>query len=163
MYFHQSQFAAADRLREGISTMNVLVEDVMVPETGVLTLQLPPVEIDVSAEQARRTVNIWLLNEVSYMMRAEAPTLVVNGQTRWRVPAVFTAPHVGAVGQVGAIDVDAISGAVLDPELRKAEIILTATKLAKTLPPYPGPREAPVEYLAKDVPRSPLLILPEEE
>lgn len=142
--------------------MPVLLESINISEVGVYEIR-QTLNVQVTAEQARRTVNRWLLNEVSYMMHAESPTLVINGDARWRVLAVLTAPHVGVVGIVGAVDVDAATGDLLEGATQKEVIVANAQKLAKTLPPYPGPRETPAEYLATDVPPAPLLVLPETE
>ena len=110
--------------------MDVLIERVSVPESGILDLQVPSIQINISAEQARRIVNRWLLNEVSYMMHAHIPTLVINGHTRWRVPAVLTATHVGTVGVVGAVDVDATTGEMFDLEAQKEHVLTNAAMLA---------------------------------
>ncbi len=142
--------------------MPVLLEGINISEVGVYEIR-QTLTVQVTAEQARRAVNRWLLDEVSYMMHAESPTLVINGSARWRVPAVLTAPHVGAVGAVGAVDVDAATGELLEHETQKEIIVANARKLAKTLPPFPGPRETPAEYLATDAPPAPSLVPPDAE
>lgn len=142
--------------------MPVLLEGININEVGVHEIR-QTLNVQVTAEQAQRKVNRWLLDEVSYMMHAESPTLVVNGDACWRVPAVLTAPHVGVVGTVGSVDVDAATGDLLERETQKDVIVTNARKLAKALPPYPGPRETPAEYLATDAPPVPLLTNPETE
>ncbi|MDQ3248033.1 MAG: hypothetical protein M3Q45_02380, partial [Chloroflexota bacterium] len=82
--------------------MTILLERFTVPARGVLELELrESIEIRVTAEEARRKVNSWVFEYVSYMMCAEAPTFVIGKQAVWRVPAVFTASQVGRVGVVG--------------------------------------------------------------
>lgn len=142
--------------------MPVLLEGINISEVGVYEIR-QTLTVQVTAEQARLAVNRWLLDEVSYMMHAESPTLVINGNARWRVPAVLTAPHVGAVGAVGAVDVDAATGELLEHETQKEIIVANARKLAKTLPPFSGPRETPAEYLATDAPPAPSLVPPDAE
>ena len=85
--------------------MPVLLEGIDISEIGVYEIK-QTLNVQVTREQARRIVNRWLLDQVSDMMHAESPTLVVNGQTVWRVPAILTAPHIGTAGAVGMVDVD---------------------------------------------------------
>ena len=55
-------------------------------------------EINVTAEEARRHVREWLREEVSLLIDAEPPTLVVGDQVVWRVPAWISFPvQVGPV------------------------------------------------------------------
>ncbi|MCP4683198.1 MAG: hypothetical protein GY864_12755, partial [Desulfobacterales bacterium] len=57
----------------------------IIPEEGPVELKVDrSFEIKVTAEQARRQVNRWLHNEVSYMMRALNPTLAVGERVVWR-------------------------------------------------------------------------------
>jgi hypothetical protein len=106
-------------------------------------------EIKVTAEQAQRQVNRWLFTEVSCMMGARTPTLVVGEQVVWRVPAVLTASHVGEVGVVGEIDVDVQNGEMDNTPARMAKLQACAIELGKKIPPY-TPRTVSPEYLAKD-------------
>jgi hypothetical protein len=131
--------------------MTILLEHYTLPEQGTVELHIHRTfEIKVTAEQARRQVNRWLFMEVSCMMGARTPWLVVGERVVWRVPAVLTASHVGEVGVVGEIDVDVQTGAMdITPE-RIHELQGKAIELGKKMPPYPGPREVPVEYLAKN-------------
>jgi len=100
--------------------MPALFEGGNIREVGVHEIR-QTLNVQITGEQARRIVNRWLLDEVSYMMHAESPTLVVNGNACWCVPAVLTAPHVGVVG---AVDVDAITGELLEYETQKEVIVL---------------------------------------
>ena len=60
--------------------MTVVLENLIIPERGVLELNVnQSIEIKVTAEEARRKVNRWLLDYVSYMMHADPPTFVVDG------------------------------------------------------------------------------------
>ena len=83
--------------------MTILLDTHPIPEKGKVELKVDrSFEIKVTAEEARPKVNHWLLNQVSYMMGAEPPTLVVGEQeVVWRVPTYFSSPDVGRVGFVG--------------------------------------------------------------
>jgi hypothetical protein len=119
------------------------------------------VRISVSAEQARRQVDSWLLNEVSYMMGADAPALVVGERTVWRVPTYFSAPGAGRAGATGTVDVDVETGAFYNTVDAKTVIVRNAKTLAKKLSPVQI-KEPPAAYVAKDVPRAPVLQVKED-
>ncbi len=58
---------------------NVLVEIPPIPEAGIVNLRLNrQIEINVSAEEARRKVNQYVHLEISTQMHAHPPTLVVG-------------------------------------------------------------------------------------
>jgi hypothetical protein len=146
--------------------MTVVLENLTVPERGILKLELKQwIEIKVSAEEARRKVNRWLLDYVSYMMHADPPTLVVGDkQVVWRVPAIFTSSPVGVVGTVGLVDVDVLSGTMDATDERKEQILCCAKEKAANLPPYvPGQRKAPEQFIPKHIPRAKMAQLPEDE
>ncbi len=138
--------------------MVIILDTLMVPEKGWVNLNVKrSFEIKLTAEEARLQVNRWLLNEVSYMFGAEAPTLVIGEQIVWRVPARYSAPHAGRVGLIGSVDVNVNTGLMdTTPEL-KAKILQNAEELAAKLPPYQA-KETPQEYLSKNVPLAPVLI-----
>jgi len=78
--------------------------------------------LNITAFTAKRKVNVLVLNRVGTGLFGDAPSLVVTDKTIcWRVPIfVSTASH-GRLGQVGQIDVDAQTGAILaDDDLLKA-------------------------------------------
>ena len=140
--------------------MTIILDQYTIPEKGSFEIR-QTVDITFTAKQAQRKVDTWLLNEVSMMMGAEAPTLVVGARTVWRVPCRFTAPHVGRVGTVGEIDVDAKTGELYDSLAKKESIIDCAKKLAEKLPPFKI-REVPLQYLANNVPSAPLLMIDDD-
>lgn len=142
--------------------MQVLFEDVDIRDRGAHEIR-QTIDIRVTPEEARRKVNRWLLDSVSYMMHAESPILVINGRSVWRVPASLTATHIGNVGVVGAVDVDVRTGELVDADACRAEMTASALRLAQTLPPYSGPRSVDEQYLPGDIPRAKLLVLPEED
>jgi len=144
--------------------MTIILEPYTIPEKGTVELNLNrSFEIKVTAEQARRQVNRWLLNEVSYLLGAEAPTLVVGeDEVVWRVPAAISFPHTGRVGVVGSVDVDVTSGSMNNTPDCKAEIERQAKELAARQPPYRSKGQVPAPYLAKDVPPAPELVITAE-
>jgi hypothetical protein len=153
-------FVKIYQLPQGANQMTIILDQYAMPETGTFEIHRV-VNIQISAKQAQRKVDTWLLNEVSTMMGAEAPTLVIGARTVWRVPCRFTAPSVGRVGTVGEVDVDAQTGEMYNVRDAKAAIIRCARVLAKKLPPF-RVREVPPEYLATNVPPAPLLIINED-
>ncbi len=86
--------------------------------------------VNVSADAARQKVNGFVLSDISYMMHAGAPTVVVAERICWRVPVVLSLTSRGDVGEVGAIDVGVETGQMhVTPQLM-AEINARATGLA---------------------------------
>ena len=132
--------------------MTIILEHDLLPERGTVHLAIQrDFTIHVTAEEARRQVDRWLFDQVSYMMTAEAPTLVLSECIVWRVPAVLTAPHVGRVGAVGAVDVDVQTGQMNVTPERIAAFQQAGIELGKRLPPYQGGRQLPSAYWAKEL------------
>ena len=78
--------------------LTLLLDEYSLPDSGVVDLRLNcSFEIKVTAEEARRQVKHWLLDEVSMMMIAQTPTLLIGTRIVWRVPVIFTAAHIGPV------------------------------------------------------------------
>lgn len=127
--------------------MQIILEPYAIPERGTFQIH-ETVTIQVSADEARRQVDQWLLHEVNSQMGADQPALVVGETSVWRVSVYWGAPHVGRVGMVGVVEVDVLSGAMDVSEQRKAELIQRAQGLAAELPQF-QPREAPAAYLAQ--------------
>lgn len=129
----------------------LLLDDYSLPNQGVVDLRLNrSFEIRVTAEQARRQVKGWLLDQVSYMMTAKMPTLVIGDSVAWRVPVVLTATHVGQVGLVGGVDVDVESGGMGDLSACKETILAQAQSLAATISSYQPLTSTPQAWLAKE-------------
>ena len=140
--------------------MTILLDDIPIPEHGTLTINLT-IEIKVTAEQARKKVDHWLMDQVSSQMGAEAPTLVAGGRTVWRVPAYISFSSVGRAGTVGTIDVDAQTGEMNNTPDKKSEIERQALEIAKRLPPY-KPHTPPPEFIPKNVPSAKVLAITED-
>ena len=132
--------------------MTILLDAYTLPERGAVKLNIQrSFEINVTAEEARRRVASWLVDQVSYMMISELPMLVVGERVIWRVPAILTAPHVGRVGEVGVVHVDVQTGEMDNTPECVSELQQRGLELSKTLPPYKPRGEAPAEYLIKDM------------
>ncbi|MFN8493047.1 MAG: hypothetical protein U0350_35920 [Caldilineaceae bacterium] len=142
--------------------MQVVLEAVNLPSEGAVTLDMRrEFTIEITAEAAQRKVNRWLWDEVSMLISADPPTLVIGDQVVWRMPVYFSAPSAGRVGAVGAVDVDIQTGKLVDIVKAKMAIEHCATKLAAGLPPF-KPLKVASKYIPKDIPPAPKLILPEE-
>lgn len=86
------------------------------PEEGGLTLnaQLRG-EINISPEAARRRANGFLTMDIGVLIGADDPVLVWGERPVWRLTTNFYLPHMGNVGSVGVIEVDALTGKVVQP------------------------------------------------
>jgi len=108
------------------------------PETGHLEIDIKVrAEMKFSARAARQKVNHFVLSEISYMMHAGEPALVVDRQIRWRVPVILSLTSKGDVGEVGSIDVDVETGHLLVNPRLVMEIEARAQDLA-TRAPHPA-------------------------
>lgn len=85
----------------------------------------------VSPLTARRQANVWLLENVGNLLRAEAPELVVRDRLAWRVDVVLTSPSRGTIGRVGQLELDAITGQVLADESVAQELCAHARTLVE--------------------------------
>ncbi len=82
-------------------------------EHQTVYLQIVPPRVQITAAEARRKVNRFLLDKVSYLMGAQQPSLIEAEHLVWRVPVVLTYPDQGTVGKVGYVDVSAEAGELL--------------------------------------------------
>ncbi|MCS6843422.1 MAG: hypothetical protein NZ528_03725 [Caldilineales bacterium] len=102
-----------------------------IPQTGDIRLT-----IEVSAKQnfsgrsAQRLVGRFVADEISYLLRAGEPHLVVSERLYWRVPVQLAFPGRGVVGTVGALDVDVETGQIRVTPQDIAEITSHAERLA---------------------------------
>lgn len=103
-------------------TFNVVIEPT---ETAQL------IQISVDAQSARRRVTGWVMSEVANMLLGGQPELhIQQGKAIWRVPVQLTSAR-GSVGQVGTVDVDALSGALLLPANIAEQLHASAVRLAQ--------------------------------
>jgi hypothetical protein len=113
--------------------MTSIVESL--PQTGRLEVDIRvKADVNISAYAARQKVNGFVLSDISYMMHAGDPTLVLAERICWRVPVILSLTSQGDVGEVGTIDVDVESGQMrVTPQLI-AEINARAQGLALSAP-----------------------------
>ncbi len=77
---------------------------------------LPPsvmVTVNIDPNTARRRATGWLISEVGNMLKADTGQLVITNKPVWRMPVLLKSSKIGTVGQVGTIDVDAVTGKLL--------------------------------------------------
>jgi hypothetical protein len=109
----------------------VTVELQSLPQTGRLEIDIRvSSDINVSAYAARQKVDNFVLNEISYLMHAGEPTLVVSDAIYWRVPVILSIVSRGDVGEVGTISVDAQTGQLIAAPQLIAEVTARAEGLA---------------------------------
>ncbi len=142
--------------------MTIILDQYPIPETGTFEIH-QVVTVHVSAEEARRTVARWLRRDVSHLLGADAPVLVVGKPTQWRVPTHFSLPHIGIVGHVGDVHVDALSGKLLDMEASRQQIEAQAKALAAAAPPFQPYTTVPRAYSPTDIPKATKLSTNDDE
>lgn len=108
---------------------------VVIPVSPVGTL--PRMQLNVhlqaeilSPEAARRQANLWLLENVGNLLRAEAPELIAGEQLVWRLDVMLTSPRRGIVGQVGRLELEASTGNIVAGDASAQEILDHAQALA---------------------------------
>jgi hypothetical protein len=111
----------------------------LLPKTGRLEVDIKvAADVNISAYAARQKVNDMVLSDISYMMHAGHPTLLLSERICWRVPVILSLTSRGDVGEVGAIDVDVETGQMhVTPHLI-AEINARAEGLALSAAPAPA-------------------------
>lgn len=82
-----------------------------------------------SAEVARRRANVWLLENIGNLLRAESPELVLGERLVWRVDVTLTSPSRGRVGVIGRLEIDATTGEILADESLAEELLPRAQAL----------------------------------
>ena len=88
--------------------------------------------IEVDAVTAQRKVTAWLVSEVGNLLTGDAPSLVIEQRAVWRVPVLLTSPSRGVLGQVGSVDVDAVTGNLATTPLLAQELVTHARQLARS-------------------------------
>lgn len=110
--------------------MAVLMQEL--PRLGKLEVDVKvTADVNVTAFSARQKVNSFVLSEISYMMHAGDPTLVLADRILWRVPVVLSQTSRGDVGEVGHIDVDIETGQLLVTPQIVAEIETRAAAIVE--------------------------------
>jgi hypothetical protein len=130
--------------------MTIILDNYIIPEKGRVDIQVDySFDINLTAVQAKRLVNSWLLNEVSLLLGAKAATLVIGERPVWRVPVWVGLADMERAEVVGVVDVDVEKGDILAPDACRAEIVAyLETAVKPTLSPHHHPiRELPPDYL----------------
>jgi len=141
----------------------ILVDENLLAKKGLVELTVNRTfQINMTADEARRHVHSWLIDEISSNIGAEIPTLVLANRPVWRVPAWLSFPHYGRVGAVGSVDVDVETGKIYKTAQCKAEIERTAEALAQRLSSYPT-KQVMAVHLQANVPAAPKLVLAADE
>ncbi len=105
------------------------------PKTGRLEVDIKvTADVNISAFAARQKVNSFALSEISYMIHAGEPALVLGERICWRVPLILSLTSRGDVGEVGAIDVDVETGQMHISHQQVVEIEARAQGLATRSP-----------------------------
>jgi hypothetical protein len=106
------------------------------PKAGRLEVDIKVMaDVNISAYAARQKVNSFVLSDISYMLHAGDPMLVLSERICWRVPVILSLTSRGDVGEAGAIDVDVETGQMrVTPQLI-AEINARAEGLALSAAP----------------------------
>jgi hypothetical protein len=108
-------------------------------EIREMDIQFPViVTVNIDANTARRNTTVWLVSEVGNMLIGGTPQLVVADRSLWRVPALLTSSKIGTVGQVGTVDVDAVTGKLLVNKELIETILNNAQELYRTTHPSNG-------------------------
>jgi hypothetical protein len=121
--------------------------DVLEPAYQIARLRiergLTPKDVDVKGEvsvsarinitgiAAQRKVSRLLLDVVGTQLYGESPSLVAEERLVWRVPVWLGLSPVGAIGQVGTLDVDTQTGEVLYSQQLLDEIAECGDALAR--------------------------------
>lgn len=98
------------------------------------------IHIDVTAQVnitpfvARQKVTQFVIQEISSQLCGDPPNLIVGERISWSVPVTLTSPGRGAVGQVGEILVDAVTGELLTDANLVQRIADNAERLAERSP-----------------------------
>ena len=84
------------------------------PKDGPLRMELQYAgEIAVAPEQARRRANGFLSREVALFAEADTPVLMLGNRPIWRLNIHLMLRGKGDMGQIGVIDVDAVTGEII--------------------------------------------------
>jgi hypothetical protein len=102
-----------------------------IPQTGDIRLTLEiSARQNFSAKSAQKIARRFVADEISYLLRAGDPNLVVGRRLFWRVPIELALPDRGVIGTAGTLDVDVETGQIFATPEAIAEIARHAEQLA---------------------------------
>ena len=136
--------------------MTIILDNLTLPEKGHVEMDVKlSFDIVITAEEAKKKVRRWLMDEISLQISTDLPSLVVGRQPVWRATAYIGFPHTGRFSDVGFVNVDAATGELLDLEKTKQAILDYLEKEVKhRVPPY-KPHEPTPDYTPKNFPPAP--------
>lgn len=143
--------------------MTILLDNYKFPAKGHVQIDVA-FDIVVSADEARQTARQWLANEISMLVDADPPLLVVGEKIHWRVPAYISFPDMGRVDVIGTVVVDANAGKIVNAEKSKTEILqYLEERIKPKLPPDQfAARKVPARFIPTDIPQAEQITLPEK-
>jgi len=95
-------------------------------------------EIQIAPEAARRKAGAFFAGHISMMVLPGEPVLIVGPSPTWRIPAQLYLPGIGQTVTLGEIDVDAMTGSVVEPDPNVIlEMQTRAHEFAAYLTPHP--------------------------
>jgi galactose-1-phosphate uridylyltransferase len=98
------------------------------------------VEVEVTPRDAKKAVNVWLLQRLGQMLQADEPKLLIDeDRVFWHVPIVVATPDHAPVGPIGTLQVDAIEGTVVASSADLEQLRNAAELILLKL--YPAMRE----------------------
>lgn len=80
--------------------------------------------LQISPADAKRKANNYLSNEVSTGIYADAPMLIWSEKPRWCLSLSLRLPMLATTELPGAIEIDALTGRVIDISTNKLKLIL---------------------------------------
>ncbi|MFO7631724.1 MAG: hypothetical protein R6W76_04240 [Caldilinea sp.] len=89
----------------------------------------------VTATEARKRVSKLVISEIGNLLYGGEPTLSIGDHICWCVPVLLAYPDSGVIGQVGSLDVDVETGAVLTTDEQLSTLADYATYLAERTAP----------------------------
>ena len=117
----------------------------------------------ITAKEAHYKVRWWLRDNISMFADADPPIFVVGERYMWRVPVYIAFASSPKYSNIGTVNVDASTGEMLDLENAKQAIIEhIEKKIVPYLPPFKL-KQMPAEFIPKDIPPAPLLVVPEDK
>jgi hypothetical protein len=104
-----------------------------IPNTGQLSLTIQvSTAFNYTATAARKLAGRFAAEEIGYLLRPGAPTLVASERILWRVPLMLATPQTGILGEVGSIDIDVETGKLSITPDQIATIIRNGERFAAT-------------------------------
>lgn len=143
--------------------MTILLDNYKFPTKGHVQIDVA-FDIVVSADEAWQTARQWLANEISMLVDADPPLLVVGEKICWHVPAYISFPDMGRVDVIGTVIVDATTGKIIEAEKSKTEILQYLEERVKPkLPPDKFvTRKVPLQFISADIPQAEQITLTEK-